>query len=119
MDTPHKLLSVVAGSLVSLGTIYTVVTFTHDKIQELDVLHKDVATCMDDIKLVRSNVIIDELKTDIFHLQAHIFRVEDAYHEQMSAAPSLIREVYKTERAELESLQQELKVAQRAYKALR
>jgi TolA-binding protein len=119
MQDITKILGLVAGSIGTVAALYTAVTFTHDKIQKVDELEQRIERSNDDIKQVRGNVIIDEIKTEIRTLQLRIFRIEERYGEDVYESPGLIREEYKQDKIDLDILQQELKATQRAYKALR
>lgn len=119
METPTKLLGLIGGGLVTLGTVYTIVTFTHDKIQQVDEQGVDIGAIKEEIKQVRGNVVIDEIKAEMRWLQRRVFRIEEIYGDDMKTAPAVVREEYKQNKVELEALQQELKTTQRVYKSLR
>jgi hypothetical protein len=119
MENPTKLFGLVAAALAAVTGLYTIVTFTHDKIQQVDELEKKIEHQANDIKEVRGNVIIDEIKTDIRILKGRIYKIEERYGEDIFDAPGLVREEYKNDKDEIDAMQQELKATQRAYKALR
>lgn len=119
MEAPTKLLTLVAGGIMSAGTIYGLITFTHDKLQAIDVQGQELATLREEIKDARGNVLLLGIKEDIRWTQHRMFRIQEVYGDELTDAPALVREEYKQSKIDLENLQQEQRATQRAYKALR
>lgn len=119
MDNPTKFIGLIGGGIATLGAIYTLVTFTHDKIQKVDELEHRIERQAEDIKDGRGNVLLLGIKEDIRWTQHRMFRIQEVYGDDLTHAPSLVREEFKQDKIDLDNLQQEQRATQRAYKALR
>ncbi len=93
----------------ALGVLYGGATFTHDKLQQVDIMEENIVLI--DMRL-ESKILTDRYTL----LQQRLWKIEDRYGVDLFEAPGPIKEEYRTIKAEMTALEHEINVVQQEYR---